>query len=330
MQPLGGRFRKDKAGKNRRRRGRASGGSAASRFASGVLLKTSASWRGASQRFGARRLGADAGGLSMRGPWRAATAVFLVATSVYGIVAGGYIERAAGHLSRRASDVVALAGFTITQLTIVGQNRTSDGDVVKALALGSRQFAITFDSAAAQSRLERLPWVRHAQVMRLLPSRLHIVLEERRPFAIWQHDGKTHLIDAEGVAIAPAAVAEYPGLPFVVGAGAAREANELYELLSGRSRLKGRVRAAVRVADRRWTLKLDTGVEIRLPEENLAYAIAKVEQLDNEHGILSGEVTVVDLRLPGRVTLRLTEEAAARRDAAFARRPAERQPGQDT
>jgi len=297
------------------------------------LLKTSGSWHGRSQRFGARGFKAGQGLMSLRlpGSWRVAAALFLAVTSVYGLLIGGYPERAADFLTSKTRNVIVKAGFVIERLTIEGQNRTSDQEIVRALELNARQSMLAFDSAAAQNKLESLPWVRHAQVMRLLPSRLHIVISEREPFAIWQRNGKTHLIDRDGVVIAPVNTAGYPELPLVVGAGAATEAGALHKLLDARLELKARVRAAVRVAGRRWNLQLNNGIEIRLPEENLAFAIGKIEELDREHGILSSRIAAVDLRLSDRVTIRLTKEAAARRDAAFKQLNHRAQPpGRDT
>ncbi len=48
-----------------------------------------------------------------------------------------------------------------------------------------------FDSDPAKARLEGVPSIRHAQVMRLLPSTLQVQIEERVPYAIWQNHGQT-------------------------------------------------------------------------------------------------------------------------------------------
>ena len=116
-----------------------------------------------------------------------------------------------------------------------------------------------------------------------------------------------------------------------MGVGAAEKAQALFDLLAGLPEFKGRVRAAVRVADRRWNLKLANGVEIRLPEENLPHAIAKIGRIEEEHGLLSRDIETIDLRLPGRVTIRLTDDAAARRDSILAHpNPRPKPPGRDT
>lgn len=334
MQPLGGKTGRRKEGKKRRRGGFFSKKPSRNGRESspGILLATKGSWRrGASQKFGANSRMRRLARMRMPGGWRGAACLFLGMSTLYGVVIGGSVQSFGDFVSRKTSSVVVRAGLGVERLTIQGQNRTSDQEIVRALGLTSHQSMLAFDSAAAQERLQKLAWVRHAQIMRLLPSRLHIVIEEREPFAIWQRNGETHLVDNDGTVIAPTGLVDHPGLPFVVGEGAAQNAKALFGLLTAKPDLKGRVRAAVRVADRRWNLKLDNGVEIRLPEENVTYAIGKVDELDRRHRLLSGDVATVDLRLPGRVTVRMNPGAVARRDAA-GQRPGvfERETGRDT
>jgi cell division protein FtsQ len=47
--------------------------------------------------------------------------------------------------------------------------------------------------------LERLPWVAHATVMRLLPNRLRIAVTERTPVAFVRHGSQIGLVDSNGV-----------------------------------------------------------------------------------------------------------------------------------
>jgi len=168
-----------------------------------------------------------------------------------------------------------------------------------------------FDTDAAKARLESVPWIRHAQVMRLLPSTLQVVVEERVPYAIWQNHGQTYVIDAEGVTLAPALREAYPDLPLVVGEGAAKAASALYDQLKPYSDLKETMIAALRVGDRRWTLKLASGLEIMLPDDNVDEALASLTKLDAERGLLKRNIASIDLRLLDRVTVRLREEADA-------------------
>ena len=50
-----------------------------------------------------------------------------------------------------------------------------------------------------RAELERLPWVEHATVMRLLPDRLRVSIVERTPVAFVRQGSHIGLVDASGV-----------------------------------------------------------------------------------------------------------------------------------
>ncbi len=58
-------------------------------------------------------------------------------------------------------------------------------------------FGVSLDQRRAD--LEAISWVRHATVMRLLPGRLRVLLEERTPVAFVRQGGHIGLVDANGV-----------------------------------------------------------------------------------------------------------------------------------
>jgi cell division protein FtsQ len=147
--------------------------------------------------------------------------------------------------------------------------------------------------------------------MRLLPSTLQVVVEERTPYAIWQNQRQTYVVDAEGVVLAPALREAYPSLPLVVGEGAAKHAAQLFDQLIPYGDIEKDMVAAIRVGDRRWTLKLVSGIEIMLPDDNIQEALASLTKLESERGVLTRNIAAVDLRLLDRITVRLRETASA-------------------
>ncbi|MGI9384968.1 MAG: cell division protein FtsQ/DivIB [Methyloligellaceae bacterium] len=286
---------------------------------SDIALSCSQRWQGRSQKFGCRtplRIRICGGRFSER-PWQAASGLFICATLFYGLAVGGYVDRTMALVFDGTSTAAAKAGFTVQRLTIEGQRRASDRELVRALGVGPGVSILSYDTGAAQKRLEQLPWVRHAKIMRLLPSTLHVVIDEREPFAVWQIKGQMRLIDSDGAVVSPLAGSEYARLPLVVGEGAGKHAADLMQALAHYARLKTSLRAAVRVADRRWNLKLRSGMEIRLPEQDVAMALEKLAALEDSHRVLASAVVSIDLRLADRVTLRLTKEAATELDLAL-------------
>ena len=65
-----------------------------------------------------------------------------------------------------------------------------------------------------------------------------------------------------------------------------------------------RVTAAVRVGGRRWNLRLDDGIDVRLPEIGAAQAWAQLARFERRHGVLQRDVATIDLRLPDRLVVR--------------------------
>jgi cell division protein FtsQ len=58
---------------------------------------------------------------------------------------------------------------------------------------------MTVSLADRRAQLERLPWVEHATVMRLLPNHFRVAIEERRPVAFARQGNSIGLVDAHGV-----------------------------------------------------------------------------------------------------------------------------------
>jgi cell division protein FtsQ len=244
-----------------------------------------------------------------RGKWLMVSVVFLAIAVGYGAWIGGQTGRLADTLATGLTQLAVAAGFGVEKITVEGQSHATDAEITAALQASPDTLMLAFDTDAAKARLEAVPWIRHAQVMRLLPSTLQVVIEERAPYAIWQHKGKTYVTDAEGVVLAPALREAYPSLPLVVGDGAAKHAKDLFAALAPFGNVTHDMIAALRVGDRRWTLKLASGLEIMLPDDNVGEALTSLEKLDAEKGVLKRDIAAVDLRLLDRITVRLHEAA---------------------
>jgi cell division protein FtsQ len=244
-------------------------------------------------------------GQHAHGKWLVLCALFLGSAVVYGAVIGGETTRAYDAVTGGVDRFAIAAGFGIRKVNVTGQLHATDAAITAALGAGPDTMMLGFDTDAAKTRLETVPWIRHAQVMRLLPSTLEVAIEERTPYAIWQKNGQTYVVDTEGVVLAPALREAYPGLPLVVGDGAGQNAAELFNQLASYDDLTQKLLAAIRVGDRRWTLKLTSGTEILLPDDNVPEALDSLVKLDRERGLLKHDIAAVDLRLLDRITVRL-------------------------
>jgi cell division protein FtsQ len=258
------------------------------------------------------------GSFAMR-PFWVATVVLIIAVGLYGLFVGGHVSAAGKSAALQANKVLALAGFSIEDVTVTGRAHADPQQLLAALGIKRGDPIFGFDTEDARQRVEHVDWVKSATVTRLLPDAIRVDVVERKPFAVWQRGGELSVVDADGQPITDENVQSYANLPFIVGFGGAREAHDILALMAeAQPQLLARVRAFVRVGERRWNLRLENGVDVKLPEVGVEKALSDVMALDQTYKIFSRDIESVDLRLPDRVTVALTSEAAAERSDAMA------------
>ena len=94
-----------------------------------------------------------------------------------------------------------------------------------------------------------LPWVERATVRKFYPSTLAIEITERKPFALWQHDGEVLVMDRNGVGIVPLDDLRFAKLPFMVGGGANETAKPFLADLLTQPDIAGQMHDAVLVGE---------------------------------------------------------------------------------
>jgi cell division protein FtsQ len=203
----------------------------------------------------------------------------------------------------------AALGLRVADIRVEGRATTDRATILAAIGAGPGTPILAVDPARGQRRLEALPWISSAVIERRLPETLYVSLVERRPLALWQHDGKVQLIDGTGSVIAVSRLDRFAKLPLVVGSDAAQHAASLLAMLAKEPDLASRVTAAVRVGGRRWTLRLDGRIDVLLPADAADAAWTTLAHLERSSAILEREVEAIDLRLPDRLVVRLAPQA---------------------
>ena len=213
-----------------------------------------------------------------------------------------------------ARDVAArLFGFGIAAITINGAKELAGPEVLAAAGINPRGSVLFLDVAAMRQGLVSLPLVKEASVRKLYPNQIVVDLVEREPYAVWQKDGVLKVVAADGTAIDDFRDDRFIALPFVVGDEANTHLPEYLGLLDVAGDLKQHIRAGIYVGARRWDLKLDNGVVLHLPEIGAADALRDFAKVARDNHVLDKDVIAIDLRIPGRLVARLSEEAAAAR-----------------
>jgi cell division protein FtsQ len=247
-----------------------------------------------------------------------AGSVLLLAGALgYGVVKGQHVPDVIDWFKDARDTVANSLGFRIVAISLTGSKEVSREEILTTAGVTGRASLLFLDADAARARLMANPWIADAAVLKLYPDRLQITVTERQAFALWQKDGRVSVIAADGTVLEPFVEGRYLGLPLVVGQGAQRQAKDFLTVIGRYPDIRAAVRASILVAERRWNLRLDNGIDVRLPETGVAGALDRLVALDHDKKLLSRDITMVDLRLPDRVTVRLSDAAAQARDEAL-------------
>jgi cell division protein FtsQ len=238
-----------------------------------------------------------------------------------GLWQGGHLDEFRKEYGEPQDAIARLFGLGLERITISGIDQMRPAEILAAAGI-TPQLSLPFLSAnEVRERLEHVPMVKSVSVRKLYPNELVITLTERVPHAIWQVNGELFVVAIDGTVIDLMQDQRFVDLPFVVGEQANARTKEYLALLDAAGPLKDRIRAGTLVAGRRWTLKMDNGMDVRLPELGAADALARLAKLEREQKILEKDVLAIDLRMADRVVVRLTEEAAAARAEAMKKKP---------
>ncbi|MBL6761624.1 MAG: FtsQ-type POTRA domain-containing protein [PS1 clade bacterium] len=210
----------------------------------------------------------------------------------------------------------ASAGFKVNDITVEGRKRTQRKDLLAAIDIGQNDPIFAIDLPSVHARIEALPWVEKAVVLRRLPNIIHIDLTEREPFAFYKAGNDSALIDRKGVTITRHHLAPFGHLPVFSGKGATLRASAFMEMLQAYPVLRNRMVAAHWNSGRRWTVTLDHGGQVHLPAHGVSGALDRLMVLEKERRVLAIENQAIDLRLPDRVLLRPANERSSVFDRA--------------
>ncbi len=244
-------------------------------------------------------------GIGLRQATRVGALALLGLSVIHGLSLSGDADGSGNPFRNWQGKLSEMVGLAADNIQITGVEHHDPAQVLAAISVRPGASLVGFDAETARRQLAKLDWVESAGVQRQFPNQLIINVVERQAFAIWQNDGNFGVIDKSGTPMSGISPKSFKSLPLVTGAGANTAVAELVNQLEATPDLKAKVRAAARVGGRRWTLYLDNGVKIALPEANVPEALARADELDKSQGLLSKGITQLDLRLADEMVVAL-------------------------
>jgi cell division protein FtsQ len=208
--------------------------------------------------------------------------------------------------------------FAVTTVEVAGHSRLSREEIVAAAGIAPNANLVTLDPRAVAARLEALPLVRRAEVIRTLPGRVTLVVEERQPFAL-ANAGALHWIDEEGVDLGTESHAVALGIPILSGlrqddlGSRGRPASGerlgvglslVRLLLRGRPSLLGQISEIDLSRPEGPVLYTLDGIEVRLGKEEWDPRLGRLQGVLAQVATTEEVPTSIDLRFRGQVVLR--------------------------
>ena len=232
------------------------------------------------------------------------TGLIVVVGLVAALLTGDRLHRSTAGLAEAAATQLGAMGFKVQAVHVVGASTQAKADILRASGLYQDEPILRVDLGDLRGRLQKVGWVKTVRVVRLLPDTLIISVGERTTAAVWQHHGRTLVVDDTGQVIPEADPTRFLDLPLVVGEGANAAAADILPLVRARPRLMERLEALVRVDQRRWDVRLKDGGLIQLPATGEESALIQLDQLDRTARILELGFARIDLRDPDLVAVR--------------------------
>ncbi|MFK7866105.1 MAG: cell division protein FtsQ/DivIB [Alphaproteobacteria bacterium] len=207
-------------------------------------------------------------------------------------------------------------GFGLEQLALDGRKHTQKHKIMEAITLTNGTPLFWIDLEHTKQELLQIDWIKQASIKRQWPNKLHITIQERQPYAIWQHQRQFFLVDPDGVAFIRQPSQGFSDLPLVIGQSANVRADEVYPLLDQLSPyLRDQFQAATLMRERYWMLHFNQGLRLKLPADRPGKKLTQfIELIENSRLDLT-HFDQIDLRLEDRMIMRPIAPVATQKTA---------------
>ncbi|MCE2687478.1 MAG: cell division protein FtsQ/DivIB [Rickettsiales bacterium] len=197
------------------------------------------------------------------------------------------------------------------ELKITGNQRTSGeeliavvkttiDDYVKQNSTPSNNFHSNLKSpinAIIENIKKYSPWINSVEVRRNLANILEVKITEYQPFVIWQDDKQKYIADKTGHMIKIDNQEEsFDSMIIISGDKAYENIDSLFNIFVSNPELGAKIYSATWIGNRRWDIRFDNGVLVKLPESNINNAWQRLLEIYSTTNYFS-EIKLIDLRI---------------------------------
>ncbi|MBR1734657.1 MAG: FtsQ-type POTRA domain-containing protein [Alphaproteobacteria bacterium] len=193
--------------------------------------------------------------------------------------------------------------FSLKKVEFDGHEHVPEVLLLKSSGLRYKNSVFSTPIKEIKERLEKLSWVKSVIVQRKLPGKISVRIAERTPIAILQTKQKLYLVDNDGVVLENDGIGTFSNLPIIVGEGAEKEVDHFLRCIDRFPKIRRQLIFAVRVGKRRWNIRINRGIIVKLPERGLIQAFGILDEISDSNGFFNNDIMYLDLRIPDRVII---------------------------
>lgn len=189
----------------------------------------------------------------------------------------------------------------VQNIFLEGEYYTGKQTILKTMKINMGDYIFDIDLKRVRHDLEQLPWIKQAIVERRLPNTIYVLISEKKPVALWQYKGKVNLIDENNNIIIEKNLKQFTNLLLVVGSDANIHANNLINVIGKDEKLYNKISSAIRINERRWNIRFDNNLEVKMPGSNFEEAWEYLLIFHQKQNIFQHNIASIDLRIPDKL-----------------------------
>ncbi len=198
--------------------------------------------------------------------------------------------------------------FLLNQIKINGSEK-SNINIIKEEIYNHSADLLSLDLHKIKEIIEREQWIKRVNIKKVYPSTLVLDIIENDPYAILRDKGKYYLLDIDGTIITEKNKDfELENFIIISGTGSPKALKNIIKYINIHfSELISMAKELNFIEKRRWDLKLENNLLIKLPDTNIKDALLNLKILFEEEKVLQSNIIEIDLRIKGRASLKVNE-----------------------
>lgn len=227
----------------------------------------------------------------------------------YYSIKNDYLNRSVLSAKNCLSDFAKDIGLEVKEISIHGNSRLNKKQILRKIGIKNGDGIFIVDLNEIKKKLDELAWIKDVVIKRSLSGKIDLYLTEKEAIAIY-HDAKSnnfYLVDKEGNLIDASIPCFFKSLPTLSGGEANKFAPSILEKIGKYEEIRSRLTAMAFIQKRRWNLKLNNQIEIKLPEDGVEEALEALNKIVEQGKATSGDVLGLDFRIAGKVIFKLSK-----------------------